>query len=245
MINYGELDGVFSRIEEERGKDHSQKLYAIISVNITRKRLKWYLNRNDKHTVEGYIRKVQSQYDVESKFIESLQIDKDEIRWADVQQKARNNAYRILFRLGFPQSVCELASDDIAQDVCMQTLLAHYPYDSVFEAWLAQIGTYTGYAYARQRWADEKKNVDIEQARYMPYENSQQIHHLEVVLGVTEDELNAAIQKLSLLQQEVIEKHYRLGMSLADISKKLDIDSNTLYKRHSDARKRLGKILGK
>lgn len=245
MSNYGEVESVFSRIETERGRAYSQKLYAIINENIARERLAWYLKQNEKHTIEGYIQKVQSQYDIESTFIASLRIHKDEILWADVQHQARKNGYRLLFRLGFSQDVCELASDDIAQDACIQILSAHYPYDSVFEAWLTQICTYIGYAYARQRRVDEQKNVDIEQARYMAYENSLQAHHLEVVLGVTEDELNAAIQKLSLLQQEVIEEHYRLGISLADISKKLDIDSNTLYKRHSDARKRLGKILGK
>ncbi len=245
-MDYGELDTVFITIAAERGRAYAETLREIIVTNDTgrRTRLAWYLRQHDQHTVEGYVRKVQRYYDAEHDFISSLQVARDEMVWADVQQQARGIAYRYLSRHNFHQHVCTLVSDDIAQDVCIQILSAHYPYDTVFDAWLTKICTNIGYTYVKQRWADEKRQADIELINYVSYENLQQTPHLCVILGVSESELKAAIQQLSLQQQDVIEKHYMQEISLADISKELGVDRNVLYKRHADARKRLRKILG-
>lgn len=238
MIDYDDIAG-------ERGKPYARELKAIIEENIKRGRLKWYLDQNESHTDAGYAAKVMRQYDDEHVYIEALQRHRDVPTWLDVQEKTQGMAYKLLSRWGFTTGQCLTVSDDVSQDACVQILFAHYPYDSNLTAWMSTVVLNVCRKYARQMRADEKRHADLEQADYEPHERSLQGRDLELELKATQDELNKAILQLSLLQEEVILAHYHMGKSLKEIAVEFGVAPNTIYKRHHDALKNLGKILGR
>lgn len=232
MIDY---DGILG----ERGEAYARKLRAILEENEKRGRLQWYLDQNESHTIAGYVAKVMRQYDDEHLFIEALQHHKDIPAWLDVQEKTQGMAYRLLLRWGFTAGQCVAVSEDVSQDVCVEILFAHYPYDSNLTAWMSVVVLNVCRKYARQMRADEKNHADLEQADYELHEDSSQIRDFGLGLQAADDELNARISQLPPLQQEVILAHYYLGKSLAEIAEESGVPANRIYKRHHDALKNL------
>lgn len=238
MIDYDE-------IARDRGESYARELKAIIEENIKRGRLKWYLEQNESHTEAGYAAKVMRQYDDQHVYIQALQRHRDVPAWLDVQEKTQGMAYRLLRRWGFTTGQSLTVSDDVSQDACLQILFAHYPYDSNLTAWMSTVVLNVCRKYARGMRADEKRHTDLEKAEYEPHEESSQARDLGLELKATQDELNEAILQLPPLQQEFILAYYFLGKSLPEIAEELGVSPNTIYKRHHDALKNLGKILGR
>lgn len=237
MIDYDDIAG-------QRGESYARELKAIIEENIKRDRLKWYLEQNESHTSAGYVAKVMRQYDDEHVYIEALQRHRDVETWLEVQAQTQGMAYRLLRRWGFTTGQSLTVSDDVSQDACVQILFAHYPYDSNLTAWISTVVLNVCRKYARQMRAEEKKQTDIEQADYESHEHSSHARDFGLALKGTQDALNEAISKLSPLQQDVILAHYRVDKSLQEIAAESGVSPNTIYKRHHDALKKLGKILG-
>jgi len=244
MINCEELDRIFEKITLTRGESYATTLRAIVEENEERGRLNWFLTENKNHTIVKYVEKTMRHYDADHDHIESLQIGRDIQAWETTQQQVQQYAAKILIRFGFTNRLSTLAAEDISQDVCITILHAHYPYDCVMNAWIYVVAMNVSRKYARQMRLDQKKKTDIELAEYVLHENLHQLSDDALDLQATQAELNAAIRQLSQNQQDVIIAHYILEKSLAEIAEDLGISRNTLYKRHHDALKNLGKILG-
>ncbi len=244
MADREELDRVFKEITPTRGKEYTDKLRVVVEENEKRGRLDYFLNESNHHTLCEYVKRIVHQYDEKHEYIESLQTGRDAHAWETVHQQAQLYATKLLMRFGFAKGLSSLVAEDISQDVCIIILHAHYPYDSDLNAWIYVVVVNVCRKYARQMRLDEKKKIDIELVEYVLHENLYQLSDTALDLRTTQVELNEAIRQLSQNQQDVIIAHYLLEKSLAEITEEVGISRNTLYKRHYDALRKLGKILG-
>lgn len=239
------LTQTLEKLRSDLGETQVDALHAILRINEQRGRFCRYLRLNPQETAESYIAQLIAHFKNDHHYLDQVQRQKNSDIWEPLIEKIRQWSYRFLGRWHLDEAVRINYTDEIAQEAGLQIINAHYPYDCEFDAWACKITHHVSSKYMKRHGSSavlsEVNLSDV--AEWFQGSGESLAPNLEDQFATRQFLLNA-IDQLSENQKVVIWQFYFEGRSLPQIAEKLDINVNTIYKRHFDALKQLRKIIG-
>jgi RNA polymerase sigma factor (sigma-70 family) len=234
------LEQALEQLRSELGETLTNALLPILRLNSQRCRLRQYFRLNPEGTLQTYILHVAHCYQADHAYLDQLQRQKKTDMWEPLLEKIRQWTYRFLGNWELDEHTRIMNTQEIAQEAAVQIVRSHYPYDCVFDAWACVISQHTCSKYM-QRYRSLPVIDDLDLSEADEWFGALDGSNPEIELAAKQLLLDAVAQ-LTEKQKKVVWYFYFEGWSLQQIATHLQVNVNTIYKRHFDALKQLRKI---
>lgn len=217
----------------------------IIYTNLSRARLKYFLNKHPGHAPTDYVEHVVETYLRLTDYLTQVQVKKTEEVWEPLFERIKKWCGRFLIKNGFSYKpeTNELIYE-YAQEAALALVHARFPYDTEFDPWAVVIV----HNVCLKRMRDDTRHlatrsgtVSIEDEKVV--ELNKQLQGNIVEQTDTMQDVLAGLKQLSKTQQQIIFLFYREGLTPADIADQLGQTQSTIYRLKFEALKELRKIL--
>ncbi|MFO7681522.1 MAG: sigma-70 family RNA polymerase sigma factor [Chloroflexota bacterium] len=234
------LEQALEQLRSELGETLTNALMPILRLNSQRCRPGKYLHLNQEGTIQTYILHVAGCYQADHAYLDQIQQQKNVDSWEPLLEKIRKWTYRFLGRWQLDEPTRIINTQEITQEAAIQILHAHYPYDCVFDAWACIISQHACSKYMQRHGTLPVIDaMDLSEAD--EWFGALDGSNPETELAAKQLLLNAVAQ-LTEKQKKVVWYFYFEGWPLPQIATHLQVNVNTIYKRHFDALKQLRKI---
>ncbi len=242
---YLTYEDIKSSLSSNTSSEISQKLYDIVGKNIERGRFKRFLQKNTVTSLQEYILRVHQFYESNCDIVQEIKINKNKDAWQDFLNTLYSWAYCFLEKWALDKDIQKSYTQVVAQRASVAILESYFPYDCDFNAWACIIVHHTGSKFM-QTINKQTSVVNDEYGDLSEIEewgvHSSLTHNNLIDFKETAEDIYTAIQKLSPIQQTLIQSYYFEGKSFAEIASEGGASINTVYKRHFDSLAQLRKI---
>ncbi len=241
------LNEALTELAVSHGDTLAHDLQTIISTNLARGRVHFFLNGMENRSPRHYVCRVAVIYARLHPLISALQEERSETAWIDIEKQICGITANYLRR--YKLAAYHLTKDllqDYAQEASARILTARFPYDIELMPWISII----------------VRNVCLQKLKAMQKDtliNEQDLSELAETLpellhntsrggdpnfaGQRHDLLNA-IEKLNPARKQVILLHYFEGLTFPEIAEKMDRTIPAIHQLHFQALKDLKKLVG-
>lgn len=243
-----EVELALASAAQIHGAEFVQLIRPIVVLNITKKRLDYFLDNSQENCLPEYVWRVVDGYKTWHTYVFQVQQLKEDSVWQPLYEQIQKWTYHFLCRKGFYRGEkTQHLAQEYAAEAAIAILNAHFPYDTDFNAWLQQVVIYTC-CNQIEVW-QHQENIKAKLIQKTQYENPLKFmsEQPELVVCWQEDVdiLHWAIGKLKNpgMRQVVWLKYYG-EFSSKEIGQLLNTSANHVDKLYCQAKKKLGKILG-
>jgi RNA polymerase sigma factor (sigma-70 family) len=196
--------------------------------------------------IQEYVLRVADHYKQWHEYIDKVQIEKDDLVWEALLLQLRKWTYSFFIHYGFEPiyTRTELVPTQ-ANEVAIQLLKAHFPFDTSFEPWAFNIVKSTCLKFMR---TSMKKSavpirylVDLDDSleNWIPDPQAQ----LDVIYNEEHSSLIDAINQLPPIRRKVIIQKYFYELPSSEIAENTKKSVSAVYSLHFNAIESLRKIL--
>lgn len=241
------LENALLSLQPQRGEDNLLTLRSIISTNLERKRVQYYLQNDSSAQPYDYVQRVVEHYDHWHPYIHQIQVEKQTAVWQPLFAKLQMWAYTFLRRYLSDPDHLHQQSQNCATEAASILVNAHFPYDVDFDPWACVLLQNVCRKYIAQtaknqypdkelvsldRWDDWLRNIADPASGETKRRTDLRL-----------DLLSAIEQLATAARQEFILRYYFEGQTYEQIAQEMNRSKNALYKLHFDALENLRKIM--